>query len=45
MSTVIQIKVIQDCQTPTVSNLAEGELAYVQDKSNSGVVQNYTLNQ
>ena len=36
MSTVIQIKRSTGLSAPTVSNLAEGELAYVQDRSNSG---------
>jgi len=36
MSTVIQIKRSTGLTAPTVSNLAEGELAYVQDRSNSG---------
>jgi len=36
MSTVIQIKRSTGVSAPTVSNLAEGELAYVQDRSNSG---------
>ena len=36
MSTVIQIKRSTGVSAPTVSDLAEGELAYVQDRSNSG---------
>ena len=36
MSTVIQIKRSTGLSAPSVSNLAEGELAYVQDRSNSG---------
>ena len=36
MSTVIQIKRSTGVSAPSVSNLAEGELAYVQDRSNSG---------
>ena len=36
MSTVIQIKRSTGVSAPTTSNLAEGELAYVQDRSNSG---------
>ena len=36
MSTVIQIKRSTGLSAPTTSNLAEGELAYVQDRSNSG---------
>ena len=36
MSTVIQIKRSTGLSAPTVSNLAEGELAYVQDRANSG---------
>ena len=36
MSTVIQIKQSTGLSSPTVSNLAEGELAYVQDRANSG---------
>ena len=36
MSTVIQIKRSTGLSNPTVSNLAEGELAYVQDRTNSG---------
>ena len=36
MSTVIQIKRSTGLSAPTVSNLSEGELAYVQDRSNSG---------
>ena len=36
MATVIQIKRSTGVSAPTVSDLAEGELAYVQDRSNSG---------
>ena len=36
MSTVIQIKRSTGLSAPTTSNLSEGELAYVQDRSNSG---------
>ena len=36
MATVIQIKRSTGASAPTVSDLAEGELAYVQDRSNSG---------
>ena len=36
MATVIQIKRSTGATAPTVSDLAEGELAYVQDRSNSG---------
>ena len=36
MATVIQIKRSTGVSAPTTSNLAEGELAYVQDRSNSG---------
>ena len=36
MATVIQIKRSTGLSAPTVSDLAEGELAYVQDRSNSG---------
>ena len=36
MATVIQIKGSTGVSAPTVSDLAEGELAYVQDRSNSG---------
>ena len=36
MSTVIQIKRSTGVSAPSVSNLSEGELAYVQDRSNSG---------
>ncbi len=36
MSTVIQIKRSTGVSAPTTSNLSEGELAYVQDRSNSG---------
>ncbi len=36
MSTVIQIKRSTGVSAPATSNLAEGELAYVQDRSNSG---------
>ena len=36
MSTVIQIKRSTGSSAPTTSNLSEGELAYVQDRSNSG---------
>ena len=36
MATVIQIKRSTGAYAPTVSDLAEGELAYVQDRSNSG---------
>ena len=45
MSTVIQIKSSTGLSSPTVSNLAEGELRYVQDRSIRVLVQNYTLNQ
>ncbi len=36
MATVIQIKRSTGSSAPATSNLAEGELAYVQDRSNSG---------
>jgi len=36
MATVIQIKRSTGAAAPTVSDLSEGELAYVQDRSNSG---------
>ena len=36
MATVIQIKRSTGASAPAVSDLAEGELAYVQDRSNSG---------
>jgi len=36
MATVIQIKRSTGVSAPTVSDLSEGELAYVQDRSNSG---------
>lgn len=36
MATVIQIKRSTGLSAPAVSDLAEGELAYVQDRSNSG---------
>ena len=36
MATVIQIKRSTGVSAPAVSDLAEGELAYVQDRSNSG---------
>ena len=36
MATVIQIKRSTGVSAPTASDLAEGELAYVQDRSNSG---------
>ena len=36
MATVIQIKRSTGASAPGVSDLAEGELAYVQDRSNSG---------
>ena len=36
MATVIQIKRSTGSAAPAVSDLAEGELAYVQDRSNSG---------
>lgn len=36
MSTVIQIKRSTGLSAPATANLAEGELAYVQDRSNSG---------
>ena len=36
MATVIQIKRTTGVSAPTVSDLAEAELAYVQDRSNDG---------
>ena len=36
MATVIQIKRSTGSSAPAISDLAEGELAYVQDRSNSG---------
>jgi len=36
MATVIQIKRSTGATAPTTSNLSEGELAYVQDRANSG---------
>ena len=36
MATVIQIKRSTGSAAPAISDLAEGELAYVQDRSNSG---------
>ena len=36
MATVIQIKRSTGASAPAVSDLAEGELAYVQDRSNDG---------
>ena len=36
MATVIQIKRSTGATAPAVSDLAEGELAYVQDRSNDG---------
>ena len=36
MATVIQIKRSTGLSAPTVSDLSEGELAYVQDRANSG---------
>ena len=36
MATVIQIKRSTGSRAPATSNLAEGELAYVQDRSTSG---------
>ena len=36
MATVIQIKRTTGVSSPTVSDLAEAELAYVQDRSNDG---------
>ena len=36
MATVIQIKRSTGLTAPTTSNLSEGELAYVQDRANSG---------
>ena len=36
MATVIQIKRSTGASAPGVSDLAEGELAYVQDRSNDG---------
>jgi hypothetical protein len=36
MATVIQIKRSTGVSAPTTSDLAEGELAYIQDRSNSG---------
>jgi len=36
MATVIQIKRSTGNSAPATSNLAEGELAYVQDRANSG---------
>jgi len=36
MATVIQIKRSTGASAPAISDLAEGELAYVQDRSNSG---------
>ena len=36
MATVIQIKRSTGATAPTVSDLSEGELAYVQDRSNAG---------
>ena len=36
MATVIQIKGSTGVSAPAVSDLSEGELAYVQDRSNSG---------
>ena len=36
MATVIQIKRSTGASAPTVSDLSEGELAYVQDRSNDG---------
>ena len=36
MATVIQIKRSTGVSAPAISDLSEGELAYVQDRSNSG---------
>ena len=36
MATVIQIKRSTSASAPVIANLAEGELAYVQDRSGDG---------
>jgi len=36
MATVIQIKRSTGLANPSISDLSEGELAYVQDRTNSG---------